>query len=419
MSLPRVRAEVGLIEHQPVDRPLVADQEQLAVSVDAERGDLLRRLANLSHLDQLATGLLQCPDSPRLEIAEEIGAVIRRISPSPINVAPGHRRTIFPAIGHHGRRIRLTLPAVLVRELHEAFVDIPAVVFAGSGDRDLLEQILADVADPQVARARVEAEAPRHAKTRCPDFRTDRSGRVSIRVRLGDRVGLAALLPVDIDPQDGSGQLAQVLAVTVGVLLRAGIPRADIQEPVGAERQHPTPVQVGVLVDLQQPPGRTARVAPEIGGRLPLDNHRREETALVADVIVHVVLPVFEEARMEREADHTLEFTGRRFLTQVREQLLLVLACAFLEAPDLPRLLFDDEERALAAGHGDHPNRMVEPHLLFMQRHQPDGLFDRRNLARHARRSGLALRLFQRLKISDQVGELLGRQRLVLPGGHQ
>ena len=113
--------------------------------------------------------------------------------------------------------------------------------------------------------------------------------------------------------------------MTLGVFLRAGVARADVEVAVRAERQHAAPVQVGVLVDLEQAPGRDARVAPQVGGRLPLDDHRREETALIADVIVHVILAVFEEPRMEREADHALELAGRRFLAQVGEQLLAVL----------------------------------------------------------------------------------------------
>ena len=143
--------------------------------------------------------------------------------------------------------------------------------------------------------------------------RTDRRGGVAIGIRLGDGVGLAALLAVDVDPQDRAGQRRQVLAVALGVFLRAGVARADVEVSVRAERQHAAPVDVGVLVDLQQAPGRDARVAPQVGRRLPLDDHRREEAALIADVIVHVVLAVLEETRMERDADHALEFAGRRF----------------------------------------------------------------------------------------------------------
>ncbi len=224
---------------------------------------------------------------------------------------------------------------------------------------------------------------------------------------------------VDVDPQDGAGQPAQVLAVAFGVFLRAGITRANIQESVRAKRQHAAPVQVRVLMDLQQSPGRNARVAPQVGGRLPLDDHRREETALIADVVVHVVLPVFEEPRMKRDTHHALEFTRCRFVAEVGEQFLPLLGFALFEAPDLSRLLFDDEKRAPATGYRDNPNRMVEPHLVFVQRHEPDWFFDRRNLTRHAREPQLGFRLLQRLEISDQVRELIGLHCLVHSGGHQ
>ena len=89
------------------------------------------------------------------------------------------------------------------------------------------------------------------------------------------------------------------------------------------------------------------------------------------------------------------------------------------DPPDLPRLLLDDEERALAARHRDDPDGMVELHLIPVQRHEADWPRDRRNLARHAREGQGAFRLFQRLEERDEVRELFGLQCLVQSGGHQ
>src|SRR5262249_40593766 len=152
------------------DRPLVTDQEQLPVGIDAERGDLLRRFADLPDLDEAAAGLRQGPDPPRLEVTEDVGAVEGGVAPPAIDVPAGDRAPVFPAIGQHRRRVGLARAAVSVRERREAFVDVPTVVLARADDRDLLEDILADVAGPQVAAGRVEAESPGHANPRCPDL---------------------------------------------------------------------------------------------------------------------------------------------------------------------------------------------------------------------------------------------------------
>jgi hypothetical protein len=240
-----------------------------------------------------------------------------------------------------------------------------------------------------------------------------------MRIRLGNRVGLAFVLSIDVDPQNRSGQQAQVLAVPFGVFLRAGVPGADIQVAIGTKRQHATPVQVGVLRNLKQSARGDPRVALQVGSGLPLDNDRGEKTSLIANVVVDVVFSVLEKLRVQGETHHPFELAGRRFGTEVGEQFFAPLALSLFEAPDFARLLFNDEEHILLTRHRNDPDGMVEFQPAIMQRHKPDGLFDGRYHLRHAGEARVWVGLFQRLEIRNQIGELRGRECFVKSGRHQ
>src|SRR5204863_1425509 len=107
-------------------------------------------------------------------------------------------------------------------EAVQALHPVPAVVRAGArgvrgaGEIDLLVQILADVADPQVVSRAVEAEAPRVAQPVGPDLA---HGALAIdeRVAGGNGVGSRSARPADVDPQELAEQCPEVLAVAQGI----------------------------------------------------------------------------------------------------------------------------------------------------------------------------------------------------------
>jgi len=61
-------------------------------------------------------------------------------------------------------------------------------------------------------------------------------------------------LAVHINSQNRTGQQTEVLAVAFRVFLRTCVARADVKVTVRTERQHATPVEISLLVNLQQPP---------------------------------------------------------------------------------------------------------------------------------------------------------------------
>ena len=156
------------------------------------------------------------------------------------------------------------------------------MVLAIPYDADVLEQVLPDIADPQVSGRGVPAEPPGHPQTIGPDLFTGLrqvtrpllAGLFPKRVVPGNRVGQVALRSIDVDPQDRSGQHAEILAVAVGIFLWPGITGPNVEVPVGSECQHATPVQVGGLGNLQQPPRLAAGIFPKIGGDRPFGNDR-------------------------------------------------------------------------------------------------------------------------------------------------
>src|SRR6186713_1945122 len=143
---------------------VVADDVEFAGGVRAEGGDTGGRAANFPNLLQLPILLRQCPEPARFIVAEDVCPVKRgfRVTPIDVTARDGHAKRM--RIGKDRRSVGFLSPAVLIREGLERFPDIPAMVLAAAHDGNLLEAILADIADPKLASERIEAEAPRFAK---------------------------------------------------------------------------------------------------------------------------------------------------------------------------------------------------------------------------------------------------------------
>ena len=99
-----------------------------------------------------------------------------------------------------------------LRPLHPPPAVVLAAAARGGLEVDLLDGVLADVADVEVARAAVEAEAPGVAQAGRPDL--GRAAAPGERIVRRDRV---RRLGVDVDPQQLAEQRVLVLAVVLRV----------------------------------------------------------------------------------------------------------------------------------------------------------------------------------------------------------
>src|SRR5262249_18593789 len=127
-------------------------------------------------------------------------------------------------------------PFALGPERVAAFQHAPAVVAATLNAVDLLPQILADVAGPQVAGSAVKAHLPRLAQPVGPDLGV---GALAIDegVVLGDAVVLARVGVIDVDAEDLAPQGTEILPRQVLVSDATGVTGGNVQAAVGTELQ--------------------------------------------------------------------------------------------------------------------------------------------------------------------------------------
>ena len=162
-------------------------------------------------------------------------------------------RAFMRVLEHREHRIRRGRAAVGER----ALVRVPAEV-EPAGERradevDLLHPILPDIADHEVTGLPVELEPPRVSQPVGEDLRP-LAGLADERVAGWNRVGVAA---ERIDPQHLPEQRVEVLGVAGRVAGASAVARADVEQPVGPERQRASVVvRVGRMRDRQDRAGR-------------------------------------------------------------------------------------------------------------------------------------------------------------------
>src|SRR5204862_3608359 len=167
----------------------------------------------------------ESPDAFGGVIAANVNAVEGGRFDAAIPITAGDRVAQFAAVGEHRRDVVLAGAAIPIRERFEAFKHVPAVIFPAANDRDFLDAVLSDVADPQVTRDAIEAEAPGLAETVRPDFRAHIAPTTK-RIIGGDGVLEARVALVHIDANDLAEEQLHVLAVALRVLLRTGVAHA-------------------------------------------------------------------------------------------------------------------------------------------------------------------------------------------------
>ena len=156
--------------------------------------------------------------------------------------------------------------------------DAPAVVGPLLDQVDLLPEVLAVVADPELARLAVVAQPPGVAQAVGPDLGPG-AGAVDERVVLGHPVVPARVGVIDVDPQHGPQQVVERLAGQVGVGAARAVARGDVEEPVVAEGEVAAVVAVGGPLDddelrgrvdpVRRPGGRRCSARPGSSSRPP------------------------------------------------------------------------------------------------------------------------------------------------------
>src|SRR5438132_6704255 len=247
-----------------------------------------------------------------------------------------------PGHGARGERHGEVRRVEAVQALH----DVPAVVATarergGGHEVDLLEEVLPDVGDVEVAGGAVEGVAPRVAQP------------------LGEALGRGGQRR-DVDPQ----QLPQVgggaLPVAHRVPAAAAVAHADVEHAVGAEQVEAAVVVREGLVD-----GEHQLLAQRVGlvrggGRVVARHHRvaAGDRPVRLARVVHVEEAVRREGRVEGDAEQALLAAAALDLrAEVEERGRL--EGAVLHQADAPGLL-DDEEPVRIERRRGHVGRVRE-----------------------------------------------------------
>ena len=245
------------------------------------------------------------PDGARAVVAEQVRPVERGRLGAAVDVATGDRAALLArgCTRSPASSAPWSQPAerVAARTLHDRPAEVQAALAGLALDVDLLDLVLADVADPEVPGLRVEARPPRVAQAVVPELL---AGPPPFRNGLSFGMAYGPSL-VHVDAQDAAEQVVCVLAVAERVARRvaAAVTRRDVQVAVGAEAQPAAVVVPLGSAEVEDGPGRTRRSPPG-----PARRCRYSTTRVSPDgrVVVDVEPPV-----LARTSDGTRPRAGR------------------------------------------------------------------------------------------------------------
>src|SRR3954465_13558376 len=211
------------------------------------------------------------------------------------------------------------------------------MVLATANDRDFFNTILPNVADPEIARDRIEAEAPRFTKSICPDFRPClRSANKRVVRRNG--VTQPGISVIHINAQHFGKVDGQIVPMPVRILLRAGVSHADVKKAVRTKCDASTAV-VKRRADQRPYTARwLAGVRAKIRLKLPLHDDRGN-LAVFEDLVFEIVFAVFAESWMKGEPKQPVRTAFIEYLFRyIREQCFHFIRRELFEHPDFSRL---------------------------------------------------------------------------------
>jgi len=110
---------------------------------------------------------------------------------------------------------------------------------------------------------------------------------------------------VHINAQHFANEQLHVLGVAVGVVVRAGIAHAEVEEAVRPELEAAAAVVLRHAGNLDEAPGGQAGVMLEVGGELALDDGGGD-LAVLDDLVLQIILPIFAKFRMEGQSRRPL-----------------------------------------------------------------------------------------------------------------
>ena len=236
---------------------------------------------------------------------------------------------------------------------------------------DHLPQLPTHVADPEIAGAAVDAHAPRVAEAVGPDFRAG-AGCLHERVVGRHSVGLARVLVIDVDAENGRQQVADILSGVEGIgRVRVGaVAGRDVEKAVLAE------LEIAAVMAAGQP-GDDDFLRARIDARWIRVRHleagharaiRKRSLGLARQHIANIAVAVFLELRMKRQPVERVQPLGaldllpvRESLRDVEEQICLGAGGIHRKGKDLAELFAD--EKAIHAGRPFHQEWVIEAEL--------------------------------------------------------
>src|SRR5581483_9352618 len=304
-------------EHVPRGEP---DDVELAVEVLAEgrqpfdpaRG--IERAGDVHDVDRAAgrsAARRQEPHPVRAVVAEEVAPRQLGDRSAAIDEAAGHGAPRAPVVLVDGEREPGRVAAGFGTEAVKALGDRPSEVEAALPRRhvvDLLEAVLPDVADPEVAGGAIEAEAPRVPEALLPDVGIAGGGVP------GRRVGIA----VDVDAEELSELRGRIARVVHRVAGAAAVAEPDRERAVGSEGEHAAVVVRERLIDAEEETGRLGIGDRRILARAP----ELDDLGVAVGVgVIDEEAAVRRVAGMEREAEESALAAARDDAREVEERL--------------------------------------------------------------------------------------------------
>src|SRR5229473_4620553 len=191
--------------------PAVINDVKFAVLILAEADDFKPRVHQLAAPGHATAIVAQLPNLAGLVVAIDVAAGQVRQALAAINTTArdgsSFRMRMLPGRRQKGRGAAF---AVRLHRLMTSFEDAPAIIAAALHAINHLPQFPAHVAHPQIPGLPVDAHPPRVAQSVSPDLRA-RAGHVHERIVWRHAIRPALFGVIDIDPQDGGKQVANVL----------------------------------------------------------------------------------------------------------------------------------------------------------------------------------------------------------------
>ena len=209
--------------------------EQLAVSVDVERGNLHRGVGDFAMPHDLLSIVLARPDLAGRVVAVKVRSLQLGKFRTVVNDSAGQRSRLGMRMLERRLHVRMRAGLAFQVKRMAAFVNAPAVVLALVDLVNLLPQILSVLSDPDVTGLRVGRHSPRISQAVRPSFRSD-SFLPDERVVFGDGVLSPFVRMVDVQSQDLGQQMIEALSGEVGIGVGSAVASRHVEHAIEAKR---------------------------------------------------------------------------------------------------------------------------------------------------------------------------------------